>query len=490
MPVVIDPTYGPKPSQTLIGGSPTTLAQGSAPFLSGGRTIPLVGRLHTISFVEMYRTQPWVARGCRGMTEHIARLPLQTFRYTDAAGDTRKRERQHAAAQLLRRPRPRQTGFHLRWDLALSIYVHGNYVAWKRRPSPGAPPNQLWTLDWRCLIPLMVGGRVTAWEWRGDGVPGLERGEVIDIANTLHVGWGTPGGGDIGISPLEQLGVTVRAEDAAQRYREAYFRNGTRFGVAVILDPKVKADKVLRDGVRAELEDTHGGIDNAFHAAVLGGGITDVKPLGEQTASEAELIAERKINREEITAVIGLPAPIAGILEDTNYAAIAGFERILYVTALGGPLSLISETVQAQLLDDEPAWRADDLYTEFSLGEVLKGDTKTRMEAYALALDHGVLTLNDVRRLENLPPYEDKRADEPLIAANNVRPLSAVGTANAGNLNGRRASDNAAAAELQRLLFTADGDADVDRVAELTAAVAAGVIARSNGHHPDPGEGA
>src|SRR5207253_1814393 len=108
------------------------------------------------------------------------------------------------------------------------------------------------------------------------------------------------------------------------------------------------------------------------------------------------------------------------------YASLVEYHRLLYVTFLAGPLGLITAGLNAQVLE-EPAWSNDGLFGEFFLDAVLAGDAKSRWETYAVALDHGGLTLNDVRRAENKEPYADPRADEPLIAANNVRPLSNVG---------------------------------------------------------------
>src|SRR5687768_10840120 len=159
MPVVIDLMFGPKPAQVLRNGSPSTLAQGSTPFgAGGGRSVTLnAGGLRTVSYFDIYRTQPWVGRACRFTAEQVARLPLQLFRYLDDAGETRERDRKHDAAHLLSHPRPGQTGFHLRWDIGLSLTVFGNYVAWRRRARRNRPPYELWTLDWRCLEPLGEG---------------------------------------------------------------------------------------------------------------------------------------------------------------------------------------------------------------------------------------------------------------------------------------------------------------------------------------------
>jgi hypothetical protein len=155
--------------------------------------------------------------------------------------------------------------------------------------------------------------------------------------------------------------------------------------------------------------------------------VVDLKPIGEQSAVEAELIRQRQVNREEVAAVYGVPQPLAGILDHGTFANVTELHRIFYVTFLGAHLSLIAGSFQACLIEDEPVWENDAVFLEFNLGEILKGDTLQRYQAYALGVQNGILTLNDIRRMENQPPYPDPKADEPLISANNTRPLSQVG---------------------------------------------------------------
>lgn len=45
-------------------------------------------------------------------------------------------------------------------------------------------------------------------------------------------------------------------------------------------------------------------------------------------------------------------------------------------------------------------------YFEFNADGLLRGDFKTRMEGYALLIQWGVVTINEVRRRENMPPVE------------------------------------------------------------------------------------
>ena len=46
----------------------------------------------------------------------------------------------------------------------------------------------------------------------------------------------------------------------------------------------------------------------------------------------------------------------------------------------------------------------DEYYIEFNVSGLLRGDQASRYAAYAVARQWGWLSVNDIRRLENLPP--------------------------------------------------------------------------------------
>ena len=52
-----------------------------------------------------------------------------------------------------------------------------------------------------------------------------------------------------------------------------------------------------------------------------------------------------------------------------------------------------------------PSERAQ-YFIEFNVSGLIRGDLKTRYESYAMARQWGWLSVNDIRRMENLPPVE------------------------------------------------------------------------------------
>jgi len=70
-----------------------------------------------------------------------------------------------------------------------------------------------------------------------------------------------------------------------------------------------------------------------------------------------------------------------------------------------------------------PSQRAK-MSIEFSLDALLRGNAPQRFELYAKAVQNGVMTRNEARQLENLPPDPSGSA---LTAQTNLAPLDMLG---------------------------------------------------------------
>ena len=75
-----------------------------------------------------------------------------------------------------------------------------------------------------------------------------------------------------------------------------------------------------------------------------------------------------------------------------------------------------------------PSERSD-LYIEFNVSGLLRGDQKSRYEAYAIGRNWGWLSANDVRRLENMPPIAG--GDRYLAPLNMAEPGNSAKALNA-----------------------------------------------------------
>lgn len=420
---VVRDTEQTGPWQLSAAGRPM-IAANSVPLSAFGTgSLTLIGG-RSVSYGELYRTQPYVAAAVNVLTQQISRLPLKVYE-RDSQGN-RKRVQEHRLVELLQRPAPRCGATQLKQWIAQSTLLHGNSLLLKGRDETAGPPRRLWPLEWRSVAAKTAGGTVEFYETTqfGDKL-------FLDPENVLHLRWEPPDG-SFGVSPLQQLGVTVRIERAAQQYQENYLGQGAAPPSALYLPHDIVTDDVQRTKIEERMRARHGGPQGAGRVAILPND-TKWEAVG-HTAHEAELISQRKLTREEVGSVYQVPQPLLGILENATLANVAELHRMLYTTVLGPWLTLIEESFKAQVIDPEPAFQG--LFVEFDLAEVLKGDKTKETDALKTAVQSGLLTLNEARQVMNLPPHDADWADEPLIPANNLQsgPKGSAGGVDLGEL--------------------------------------------------------
>jgi phage portal protein BeeE len=99
-----------------------------------------------------------------------------------------------------------------------------------------------------------------------------------------------------------------------------------------------------------------------------------------------------------------VPPTCAGILDKGTYSNTEQEAASLVQNSLG-PLAARVETAMARCLLTDVGRRT--LYVEHELDGLLRGDVKSRFEAYRIGREVGALSANDIRRKENEPPIPD-----------------------------------------------------------------------------------
>ena len=107
--------------------------------------------------------------------------------------------------------------------------------------------------------------------------------------------------------------------------------------------------------------------------------------------------------------------PFTGLEQQT-----LGFQKF----TLRRRLKRIEQALEKQLLS--VADRLAGITIEFNLEGLLRGDSAARASFYQQMLTNGVMTINEVRALENLPPVEG--GEVPRMQMQNV-PITQVGQA-------------------------------------------------------------
>lgn len=167
--------------------------------------------------------------------------------------------------------------------------------------------------------------------------------------------------------------------------------------------------------VRDTFVATYGGGEGRKLPLVLPEGgeaqVLNIKPV------DLELLATRKLEKGDICEVLGVPPIIIGDSEKTSSWG-TGVEQITIAWvrySIKPMLARWEEELNRKL------FRRAGQFFEFELAGLLRGDSKAQAEAFRAALGgpgtgDGWMTVNEVRRLLNLPKVNDPEFDKPFRA--------------------------------------------------------------------------
>lgn len=372
----------------------------------------------TISYADIYATQPAIGTVVNKLVRQISTLPLKVYQHPkfNASQNGKKKHPEevgnpdHPLVKLLHEPAPGYDMVSLLEWITMPLYVHGNSLVGKFRAGGyGTPPTHLIPLDWRFLQAwARIGQPVMLWATVQTGVM-----KWIAPSETIYTAWTSPAGTNgawLGTSPLHQLGVTIAIDEAAQSYARNHFKNAARPGGIITLPPSanVQKNEQLSDRLQKKADEMYAGVDKAFKVAVLGGG-AEWKPWG-QTADEAQLTETRQWDRAEIRDLFDLP-PDGDTMAPERDAQ-------LYKTTLRKELVMIAARLNAQLVRPEPEWINERLFVKIDLTEALWGDPLVLSDKMAQEVSVGLRTRNEGRKALGLDPHKNPFADELIVDAN------------------------------------------------------------------------
>lgn len=352
----------------------------------------------------------WACVRIRG--EDIGKLPVILYRRLSNGG--RERVIDHPAAQLVRgRPNKRQTQFEFRSGMQQMLDLHGNAYAFKEINGAGQVV-ALWPLDPRKVTIIEAADGSLFYRY--------ETGDPIPDYRMIHLR-GFSFDGKCGVSPIHYHRESVGLALAAEQYGAAFFgNNATPSGalkVKQVLSPESAAL------LRADFEKKHKGALNAHNLAIFDGDMEWMATGMNNT--DAQWIETRKMQLGEIARIYRMPPHKIGDLERATFTNIEhqGLEYV--VDCLMSEAVRWEQVLSAALLTEQ---EQRSLYFEFLFDGLLRGDAKSRAEAYQLAFRTGRMSANEIRALENMAPVEGgdtyfRTADLVPLDAPYVAPTSA-----------------------------------------------------------------
>lgn len=333
----------------------------------------------------------------------IGMLPLNLMRRS-ATGLIEKADG-HAVHRLLRvKPNEAQTPFQFKSYMQGRALLKGNAYAYK---VPGVNRIQaLWPLD-PDRVELVLDEQFRL-SYKYTPKKGAARTFAAGEIMHLRAPWSSDGVTGIGLLALaaDALGLAEITEESAA----SFLRNGASPG-GVLTHPKTLKPETI-DKLRQQFADNFQGSHNAGRWLVAEEGL-EAKPLP-SNSKDAEALAHRKYQAEEISRFTGVPRPLL-MFDETSWGS--GIEQlgIFFVTYCLAPWFVAWEEAIAQALLTE-AERAT-LYAKFNEAALLRGSLKDQAEFFAKALGGpgagGFMLPDEAREKMDMNPLPGGIGNEP-----------------------------------------------------------------------------
>ena len=360
----------------------------------------------------------------RILSEAVAGLPLQVYRYNDEGGKEKAIE--HPLYMLLHdEPNPEMSSFVFRETLMTHLLLWGNAYAQIIRNGKG---------EIVALYPLMPNkmqvdrdeqGRLYYQYQRSNDEALKETGTVIlSPRDVLHI----PGlgfDGLVGYSPIAMAKNAIGLAIAAEEYGSKFYANGAAPSGVLEHPGTIKDPSRVRDSWQS----TFGGSGNSNKVAVLEEGMK-YTPIS-ISPNEAQFLETRKFQIDEIARIFRVPPHMVGDLEKSSFSNIEQQSLEFVKYTLDPWVIRWEQSIQRTLFTAD---EKKQYFVKFNVEGLLRGDYASRMQGYAVARQNGWMSANDIRGLENLDLIPDEDGGNLYLINGNMLPLDRAGAfANTSN---------------------------------------------------------
>ncbi|MGO5222871.1 phage portal protein [Bacillota bacterium LCP21S3_D9] len=360
----------------------------------------------------------------RILSEAVASLPLQFYRYTDDGG--KEKAVDHPLYFLLHdEPNPEMTSFIFRETLMTHLLLWGNAYSQIIRNGKGEVVALYPLMPDRMKVDRDEHGRLyyeyTVYDSDGvDGRKGTNKvGRTVRLQphDVLHI----PGlgfDGLVGYSPIAMAKNAIGLAIATEEYGSKFFANGAAPSGVLEHPGTIKDPSKVRESWQA----TFGGSGNANKIAVLEEGMkyTPISISPEQ----AQFLETRKFQIDEIARIFRVPPHMIGDLEKSSFNNIEQQSLEFVKYTLDPWVSRWEQAmVRALLTPDEKK----KYFFKFNVDGLLRGDYQSRMNGYATARQNGWMSANDIRELENLDRIPAEQGGDLYLINGNMTKLEDAG---------------------------------------------------------------
>lgn len=226
----------------------------------------------------------------------------------------------------------------------------------------------------------------------------MDGGSVLDSADVLHIKLITDDGIE-GLSPIDQCAKAINWNLSIEEFGSTFFKNGAKPSSVLSTDRALSETAIER--LKNSFNSSYAKLKSSNSTIILEEGLT-FKPIS-ISPEQAQFLASRQFGIEEIARIFNIPPHMLKDLSKSSFNNIE-MQSQEYVTYTLMPyLTRIEQEMNLKLFRTNELGKT---FVEFNVNGLLRGDVKTRNEAYKTAIQNGYMSINEVRQKENLNSIE------------------------------------------------------------------------------------
>lgn len=334
------------------------------------------------------------------LSETIASLPLNV--YERKSNKTTKASAHPLYNLLHNQPNNDMTSYSWRQIMVTQDQLHGNHYSQIIRTNGGKVVGLYPLNPTKMQIMRNKDGEIVYKYTADDGEVALTRNDVLHIVGFSY-------DGITGISQIIAGANTIGLSMAMEQFGSEFFKNGAH-GSGVLKLPQTLSDEAYQRLSKAWGE-KYTGIGNSNKPIILEGGAdwTSMTISNEQS----QFLESRKFQIADIARIFRVPLHMINELDKATFSNIE-HQSIEFVRDTIRPIATrIEQAMNAKLFSEA---EREKYFVKFNLDALLRGDTKSRYEAYGMAIRDGWMSRNEARGLEDLNP--EKGLDEFILPLN------------------------------------------------------------------------
>lgn len=326
-----------------------------------------------------------VLSAVRRIAQGLAMLPCFVYGRMDMG--KRRAPEHHLYPILHGDANPEVTSFEFFESMQASIFIYGNAYAWIERDNTGHII-ALWQIPSRSMLVerIQATGLIRYTATMHNGTFQFTPDEILHVRDFTSSGL-------MGLCRVDLCRNALGISIAQEQYTSSFFRNDSTPNGLLIMPPGLDSDAIKN------IEDTftlkHSGGTNRHKYASLREGV-DFKILG-LSPEEAELIAGRTFQIQEVARIFDIPPHLLGELSRATFSNIEE-QNLEFITYTLSPWIARWEGRLLRLF--LPSERRE-YFAEFLIDALLRGDAQRRSIYYQRMVFSGNMTIDEVRAREN-----------------------------------------------------------------------------------------